>query len=178
MFLRMVGEYEPRTILIHNHLITSLYIMYRTDAYCSLLPEHDLYTYYQILCFTAAVVSCKMTENGAENSMGIRACIKARSLLGLMPVDIHREVCDIYGEGQMFHRSVCRWVAKFKAGQEDTTQSNVTKIIDLLNKDARNTVKDLARMANITLARVHGILRKHLKLRKNKCKMDTTFVNR
>ena len=60
-----------------------------------------------------------MTGKRAKNLMEIRACVKARSLLGLKPVDIHREVCDIYGEGQISHRSVCRWVAKFKAGKQD-----------------------------------------------------------
>ena len=60
-----------------------------------------------------------MTGNRAVNSMEIRAYIKAKWLLGLKPVDSHREICDIYGEGQMSHRSVCRWVAKFKAGQQD-----------------------------------------------------------
>ena len=59
-----------------------------------------------------------MTGKRAENSMEIRAFMKARSLLGLMPVDIHREVCDIYGEGQMHHR-----VDKFKAGQLDLKKS-------------------------------------------------------
>ena len=66
-----------------------------------------------------------------------------QSLLGLKPVDIHREVCDIYGEEHMSHRSVCRCVAKFKAGQKDlkdaallghlpttTTKSNIKKITD------------------------------------------------
>ena len=56
-----------------------------------------------------------MTRKRAENSMEIRAYIKARSLLGLKPLDIHSEVCDIYREGQMPHRSVCRWVGKFKS---------------------------------------------------------------
>ena len=60
-----------------------------------------------------------MTEKRAENSMEIRIYIKVRSLLGLKPVDIHCEVCDISGEGQMSHRSICRWVAKFKAGLQD-----------------------------------------------------------
>ena len=50
--------------------------------------------------------------------MEIRVYIKAMSLLGLKSVDIHHEVGDIYG-GQMSHRSVCRWVAKFKAGQQN-----------------------------------------------------------
>ena len=49
----------------------------------------------------------------AENSVEIRACIKARSLLGLKPVSIHREMCDIYGEEQMSHGSVeSGWVVK------------------------------------------------------------------
>ena len=93
--------------------------------------------------------------------MGIRAYIKARSLLGLKPVDIHREMHDIYREGQMSHMSVCRSVAKFKAGEQDpkdaarsgrppttTTKSNTKKIIDLLSQDVRYAVRDLVRLAN------------------------------
>ena len=81
--------------------------------------------------------------------MEIMAYIKAKSLLGLKPVDIPCEVCDIYGEGKMSHRSVCRWGAKFKAAQQDLkdaahsgrppttiTKSNIKKITDLLNQDA------------------------------------------
>ena len=111
--------------------------------------------------------------------MEIRAYIKTRSLLGFKPVDIHCDVCDIYREGQRSHRSVCRWVAKVKAGQQDlkdaasscrppttTTKGIIKKITDLLNQDARYTVRNLARLANFSVSRVHGILRKHLKLEK------------
>ena len=59
-----------------------------------------------------------MTEKRAENVLVIRAYIKGRSLLGIEAVEIHREVCDICGEGQMSHRTVCRWVAKFSAGKQ------------------------------------------------------------
>ena len=83
-----------------------------------------------------------MTGKRAEHSMEIRAYIKARSLLGLIkPVVIPREVCDIYGEVQISQRSVCRWVAKFKTGQQGlkdaarsgrppitTTKSNIRKL--------------------------------------------------
>ena len=48
----------------------------------------------------------------------IRAYIQGRSLLSIKAVDIHSKLCDIYGEGQMSHRTVCRWVAKFSAGQQ------------------------------------------------------------
>ena len=61
-----------------------------------------------------------MTEKRAENSVEIRACITYGSLLGLKSLGIHREVCDIYGEGQNYSQwSVCRWGAKFRAGQQD-----------------------------------------------------------
>ena len=95
-----------------------------------------------------------MTGKRAENSMEIKAYIKARSLLRLKPENIHREVFDIYGEGQISHRFVCRWVAKFKASQQDlkdaarsgcppttTTKSNIKKITNLLNQDVQCTVR-------------------------------------
>ena len=59
-----------------------------------------------------------MTGKRAENVLEIMANIKGRSILGIKAVDIHREVCDIYGEGQMSHRTFCRWVAEFSAGQQ------------------------------------------------------------
>ena len=59
-----------------------------------------------------------MTEKRAEHVLEIRAFIKGRSLLGIKAVDIHHEVCDIYGEGQMPHSTIWRWVAKYSAGQQ------------------------------------------------------------
>ena len=114
-----------------------------------------------------------MTGKRAENPVEMGAYIEARSLLGLKPVHIHREVCDIYREGQMSHRSVCRWVAKFKAGrpQTTTTKSNIKKFTELLNQDVRYTVRDLARLEFIAFKRTP-------ETQKNKCKLDTTFVNR
>jgi hypothetical protein len=52
-----------------------------------------------------------MTGRRAKDVLEIRAYIKGRTLLGKKPVDIHREVCDICGDGEMSHRSICRWVA-------------------------------------------------------------------
>ena len=47
----------------------------------------------------------KMIGKRAENVLEMRAYIKGSSLLGIMAVNTHREVCDIYGEGQMPHRT-------------------------------------------------------------------------
>ena len=79
----------------------------------------------------------------------------------------------------MSHRTVCRWVARFSAGQQQmkdaarpghpaitTTNGNIEKIRNILKTDAQFTVRQLARMTNLSLARVHAILKKHLKVRK------------
>ena len=108
--------------------------------------------------------------------MEIREYLKARSLNGLKPVDIHREVYTIYGEGQI-GLFADAWLSLRPANGDlkyaapsgrspTTTKSNIKKSTDLLNQDARYTVRDLAQSANFSLAKVYGILRKNLKLRK------------
>ena len=84
-----------------------------------------------------------MTGKPAENVLENGAYIKGRSLLGIKAVDIHREVCDIYGEGQMSHSTVCRWVAKFSAAT-NTTKGNIEEIRNIPKTDARFTVRHLA----------------------------------
>ena len=73
----------------------------------------------------------------------------------------------------MSHRTVCRLVAKFSTGQQQlkdaarpgcpattTTKVNIEKIRNILKTDTRFTVRQLAQMTNLSLARVHGILKK------------------
>ena len=45
-----------------------------------------------------------------------------------------------------------------------TTKGNIEKIQNILKTDARFTVRQLARMTNLSLARVHAILKKHIKV--------------
>ena len=40
----------------------------------------------------------------------------------MKPLDTHREMCDIYGEGQRSNRVFCGWVAKFTTGQQQQQQ--------------------------------------------------------
>ena len=76
------------------------------------------------------------------------------------------------------YSTVCRWVAKFKSRVQQlkdaarpgrtattTTEYKIKNICDLLEKDARFTVRQLARFTNRPLSQVHDIL-KHLKLKK------------
>ena len=121
-----------------------------------------------------------MTGKRAKNVLEIKAYIKGRSLLGIKAVDIQREVCDIYGEGHMSHRTVCSWVTKFSAEEQQqlkdaarpgcpattTTKGNIEKIQNIPKTDGRFIIRQLIRMTNLTLARVHAILKKHLKVKK------------
>ncbi len=71
-----------------------------------------------------------MPGKRVENRLEIRAYIKGRSLFGLHAKDIDREVCEIYGEGQMSRSTVFRWVAKFKSREqqlEDAARSGRPK---------------------------------------------------
>ena len=60
----------------------------------------------------------KFTGKRAENVLEISTYLKNKSLLGMKPVDIYREVCDIYREGQTSHMPFCRRLAKFRTGQQ------------------------------------------------------------
>jgi hypothetical protein len=65
--------------------------------------------------------------------------------------------------------TICRWVACLKDAAHTgrlatTTKHNIELIRQILEKDARYTVRQLAIMAGLSLARIHCILKKHLKL--------------
>ena len=47
-----------------------------------------------------------MTGERANNMLEIRAYIKGRSQHSIKPVDIHCEVCDIYGKHQMSYKMI------------------------------------------------------------------------
>lgn len=72
----------------------------------------------------------------------------------------------------MSHRPVCRWISKFITGYEHLkyavrqdrpvtvkTNNNIVKIQQILQKDAKYTMRQLARMTNLSLACVHDILK-------------------
>lgn len=66
------------------------------------------------------------------------------SLLEIKPVDIHHEVCDIYGNGQMSRKSVCRHLrdaAPQGRPATVTTNNTVVKIHQFLQRDAKYTVR-------------------------------------
>ena len=59
-----------------------------------------------------------MKEKKRENLKEIRAYIKVRHKFGLNSKDIYSEIYDIFGIKKVSYRTVLRWIARFRSGQE------------------------------------------------------------
>ena len=92
---------------------------------------------------------------------------------------IFEELCSVYGKCEVSFETVTRWVKKFKSGQSSVQDDpkagrpcsvvnlkNIARIREILEKDARYTVQDLAHMTSISSGSIHKILRKHLGVRR------------
>ena len=110
----------------------------------------------------------------------IRTCsyIKCRIRLNIDSKQIFNELCGIYGPQTISMRTVFRWVKAFKAGKfsvEDDTRPGRHKTCyqgyhrcckDVVEQDARLSVKDIVSCTGISESSVQTILKKRLDLRK------------
>ena len=89
------------------------------------------------------------------------------------------EISTAFGPSCVSYDTVRRWKKKFESGVESiknapksgrpksaSRKEIVSKIKEIIEGDARFTVRDIARKVGISLSRVHLILKKHLKVRK------------
>ena len=119
-----------------------------------------------------------MKEKKRENFEEIRAYSKARHKLGLNGKDIYGEICNIFGGNKVSYRTVLRWIARFKSGQESlkdnaksgrhkisSSKVNVEKIKEILMKDGIYTMRQIACLVGISLARTHHIVKYVLKMK-------------
>ena len=109
----------------------------------------------------------------------IRAYIKARSKLGCSLKKLMTETSTAFGPSCVSYDTVRRWKKKFESGVESiknapksgrpksaSRKEIISKIKEIIEGDARFTVRDIARKVGISLSTVHLILKKHLKVRK------------
>ena len=115
-----------------------------------------------------------MVGRSVDKKDEIRAYIKARSKLGVLWRSWWLKfllLLDLYD-------TVRRWKKKFESGVESiknapksgrpksaSRKEIVSKIKEIIEGDARFTVRDMARKVGISLSTVHLILKKHLKVR-------------
>ena len=59
----------------------------------------------------------KRIENPADCE--IRAVIRFLQAKNIQPADIHRQVCEVYGEGAMGDSLVRRWCRQFESGRDN-----------------------------------------------------------
>ena len=120
-----------------------------------------------------------MVGRSVDKKAEIRAYIKAHSKLGCSLKKLMTEISTAFGPSCVSYDTVRRWKKKFESGVESIKNASksgrpksasrkkiVSKIMEIIEGDARFTVRDIARKVGISLSTVHLILKKHLKVRK------------
>ena len=120
-----------------------------------------------------------MVGRSVDKKDEIRAYIKARSKLGCSLKKLMTEISIAFGPSCVSYDTVRRWKKKFEYGVESiknapksgrtksaSRKETVSKIKEVIEGDARFTVRDIARKVGISLSTVNLILKKHLKVRK------------
>ena len=120
-----------------------------------------------------------MVGRSVDKKDEIRAYIKARSKLGCSLKQLMTELSIAYGPSCVSYETARRSKKKFESGVEyiknapksgrpksASRKEIISKIKEIIEGDARFTVRDIARKVGISLSTVHLILKKHLKVRK------------
>ena len=120
-----------------------------------------------------------MVGRSVDKKDEIRAYIKARSKLGYSLKKLMTEISTAFGPSCVSYETVRRWKKKFESGVESiknalksgrpksaSRKEIVSKIKEIIEGDARFTVRDIERKVGISLSTVHLILKKHMKVRK------------
>ena len=120
-----------------------------------------------------------MVGRSVNKKEEIQAYIKARSKLGCSLKKLMTEISTAFGPSCVSYDTVRWWKKKFESSVESiknapksgrpksaSCKEIVSKIKEIIEGDARLTVRDIARKVGISLSTVHLILKKHLKVRK------------
>ena len=120
-----------------------------------------------------------MVGRSVDKKDEILAYIKARSKLGCSLKKLMTEISTAFGPSCVSYDTVRRWKKKSESGVESiknapksgrpksaSRKEIFSKIKEIIEGDARFTVRDIARKVGISLSMVHLILKKHLKVRK------------
>lgn len=112
----------------------------------------------------------------------LRAVIRFLTAKGGTNVEIHRQLCEVYGPLCMDLKNVRKWVKAFKAGRTDihdeqrsgrpsVSEETIAQVEKELLEDPRVTVRALyERIPNVSKTTIDKILREHLHYRKVRSK--------
>jgi len=129
----------------------------------------------------------KRIENPADCE--IRAVIRFLQAKNIQPADIHRHVCEVYGEGAMSDSMVRRWCWQFESGQDNVhddkrssrpsvvTPDLVQQIEVKIRENRCFTIMDLAEFfLNVSWKTVHRIVTENLQFHSD-AEVETTVNN-
>ena len=115
-----------------------------------------------------------MVGRSVDKKDEIRAYIKARSKLGCSLKKLMTEISTAFGPSCVSYGTVRRWKKKIESGVKSiknapksgrpksaSRKEIVSKIKEIIEGDARFTVRNIARKVGISLSTVHFILKKH-----------------
>jgi len=95
---------------------------------------------------------------------------------GVKPIEIHRRMKIQYADRRMSRTQVYEWTEKFKTGitsVEDSprpgpavTEDNIAAVKNVIRKNWRVTVKEVASLLDISVGSAHHIIHDELKFRK------------
>lgn len=123
-----------------------------------------------VVCLGVSTMQCNLDQ---------RTNVKFLVGLGHTPIQIWRQLHDVYGDDTMSKPTVCRWVLRFKEGDGHTpvtdmlrsrrprtkmTTLNINMISDMIQRDRRLTLKELSARSGLSKTTVVRIVKKKLDL--------------
>ncbi|KAL4142110.1 hypothetical protein QTP88_004631 [Uroleucon formosanum] len=97
----------------------------------------------------------KLIENAA--TCELRSVIRFLNAKNIKPVDIHGQICEVYGENAMSHSMVRRWVRLFNEGRTNVHDEERTGrpslISDVLVQEVEKKIHENRRFTMTSLAK-------------------------
>lgn len=113
------------------------------------------------------------------NKEAIRFYIVTRTILGVSPVTIHKELTEVYGPQAVSYSTVQKRAKLAKAGQmeiedksrsgrpiTETTPENIQEVQRIIDEDPHATYADIEEETSLSHGTIFTIIHDHLKLRK------------
>ncbi|CAK9798990.1 Protein GVQW3 [Anthophora plagiata] len=111
---------------------------------------------------------------GATAKCEVRAVIRFLKAKGVKPIEIHRQLKEVYGESCMDVKNVRKWCREFAAGRSEVhddersgrpsiSDETVAKVEQTMREDRRITVDDLCILVpEVSRSTIHRILMEKL----------------
>lgn len=102
-----------------------------------------------------------------------------RTALHIEPIDIHNELCSVFGDQVPTLRTIERWSKSFREGREEvedeprsgrpiteTISANIVKVQNLIHDDPYSTIDEIRVQTGLSHGTIERIISDHLKLKK------------